>query len=309
MKVTIFAGKGGVGKSTSSASYALHSSDQKRLGIIDYDGGHSIARIIGLPSNFPVNELSSTNIGVNLDFGIVGKLPYMRIAEAKLHHMPITRYLAQFSEDYGLIPFNDMITEFFGAVTDVDGLVSFITLTRMLTDASVSDRDVVIDVEPTAGLERLLGSTKAVTRSMKNLRDLGAIKKTVLGTAWPDIRAFLDGPYIANAEKYSDRLSVAAETLRTARYNLVCVPEPGPVAQLAEVSEILARAGASVKGYVVNNVRGIESEKTPLATVNHLARGLPIVHINHDSRINSPDFEIRRAALKENGAIISKHLD
>ena len=48
MDITIFAGKGGVGKSTAAAAYAFDKAKCGPVILVDYDGGHSLHRVLSM---------------------------------------------------------------------------------------------------------------------------------------------------------------------------------------------------------------------------------------------------------------------
>ena len=237
-----------------------------------------------------------------MHLAVVDKLFFQGIGESQHYKFPVGNYLAQFPGNYGILAFHDMITEFFGAVTDINSVSYFATLTTLFEEAEKMKKEhIVLDVEPTAGLERLLGSTKAISRSFQLLRDLGTMKKMVLGQAWPDIRAFLDGSYVQNAGTYAPKLEITAQTIRDAKYRLVCVPEQGPVEQMGEVKQLVESYGGRVHGYIVNNVREDSDEQRYINEVVDASGALPVTVVDHDPRLHGDDIDERREFLREMG--------
>lgn len=91
------------------------------------DGGKALARVIDL-YQYSINEIGPTHIN-NLDFASIQSLPYFT---ARRDLDTFEMYMDQFPGDYGLIAFNDMLHEFFGVTTDIDGLQKFIVLSNIL---------------------------------------------------------------------------------------------------------------------------------------------------------------------------------
>jgi len=304
MNVTIFAGKGGVGKSTSAVAYALQKAKKSRNLIIDYDGGHSIPTVLSLENkNHKSNKIILTKIK-NINIALIDLIKFQPIKEIKKQKKSIEEYLSQFKADYGIVPFCDMITSFFGAPTDITSVSCFASLIDVYHKAKRQKIDnIVIDVEPTAGLERLLNSTESITKSMKNLQKIGLIALTAVGTVWPDIKTYLKGDYIKNAEIYAKRLNDTAKALENANYFLVCNPEKSPVDEMQEVKGIISNYNGKIIGYIINNIRGESYEKKQIQRVNKQADNLPIIEIKHDLRLCDSNSKSRLIALKEAGAL------
>ena len=271
MDMTIFAGKGGVGKSTNAVAYALYRAETEKVLLVDYDPGHSITRVLDFPGG------------------------------------------DQFPGDYGLIPFCDMITTFFGAPTDIHSVAKIASLIDVYHQAlELNFPHIVVDVEPTGGIERLLSATKIITRSLCNLRDTGWVTLQGLKAKWPDIATYLQGDYIKSAGTYALRLEKTTRALQQAKYFLVCIPETSPVDQMRDVEQKVTSYGGKVNGFVINNIRGEEHEDGPIRRVREHAGSRPTIEIRHDVRLCQTNGDgnyyendtcLRRKALQELGPI------
>lgn len=304
MEIKIFAGKGGVGKSTSAVAYALNKAETSGVSLVDYDGGHSLKRVLGVGDNeFPANVLHSAKIR-NLSLAVIDPLRFVPIINFKEGGGEIQGYLNQFKGDEGLIPFCDMINAFFGAPTDISSVSKFASLIKVYYQALEQTREqLILDVEPTAGLERLLSSSDSIARSIQNLQRMGWATLKILGAKWPDIAEYLRGEYITNADRYTERMTGVADALKDAGYLLVTVPERSPVDQLEDVEEIVSSYGGRVLGYVVNNVRGEVHESLQIQRVYDLAEGRPVIKVRHDVRLCDSNPALRRRALRETGRL------
>ncbi len=301
MRVHIFCGKGGVGKTNSAVSLALLLSCDYKTAIVDYDGGHSVKNTLGLKGNFSTNIVHE--ISSNLHVAVIENSDYIGIAQSQIQKFSLEDYLKQFPADFGIIPLSDMVNAFFGVPTDIPNLQKFVTLVNVLTQLEQSGfTDVVVDVEPTAGLERLLSNAGSTSRSIRNLKNSGKISLAILGVKWPDIAAYLKGEYVKNADNYCDRIEHAVEVIKGAMYLLVCTPEAGPVTQTFEVRRIIEKFGGKVRGYVVNNVRCEQFEEE---NIRMLPQDLPIVRIGRRSELHdmTPD---KTPVLLEIGVVIAK---
>jgi len=306
MKTTIFCGKGGVGKTLCAVSLATSLSG--KVGIIDYDGGHSVKNTLGLTDNIPVNSIYP--IGSNMHAVIIESPVYKNITEAKELDWNLTKYLNQFPNNLGIIPYADMLHEFFGVPTDIPTLQKFAVLVQILSKMNNEGFDhVIIDVEPTAGLERLLLNANSTVRSLRNLKNKGTIFLTMLGAKWPDIARYLKGNYIRDIDMYTADIEAAVQTIKYARYLLVCTPERGPVGQTFEVRSIIEKFGGKIYGYVINNMRGEPHEEDNIIVIKN--QNLPIVYINRDNQIHERlDFvsQILLSNGKQINSIFKKEL-
>lgn len=238
MEVFALCGKGGVGKTTAAVSLALFLSQKgEKTVIVDYDGGHSVPHTLGMRGRIPSNVIHE--VRRDLHAFILQNTEYIGIAESKRRGEALEQYLGRFPADFGIIPLADMLNEFFGVPIDVPVLQKFVTLAVVLSELEAVYANVIIDMEPTAGLERLLSHARVTARSIRRLQQVGrirlAILATVVGIHWPDIGGYLEGEYIKQADVYALRIEHAAETLQGTTYLLVCTPESGPLYQTFEV--------------------------------------------------------------------------
>ena len=302
MDITIFAGKGGVGKSTLAGAYALNQSEENGVFMVDYDGGHSLTKVLALDGRlYTPNVLNRTGIK-NLSIAVLDCINFEPIEESQKIGKNVGEYLSQFRRDYGLIPFCDMITTFFGGPTDIVSTSKFSSLIEIYYQAKEEHvGSLIIDVEPTAGLERLLKSTSLIARSIQNLQKTGWLKLKALGMEWPDIAAYLRGDYITNANKNAIKLEETANALKTAEYTLVCMPLEDAVDQIEYLKKLVISYGGTITGYAINNIMGEPLESEQIQRVCYMADGKPVVKLKRNLGLLDRQPDLRREALKEAG--------
>ncbi len=306
MKLYICCGKGGVGKTTSAVALAVEAADSgKKVAIIDFDGGHSVARTLGYDVTFPHNTIYSlVPEKSRLTVAIIEQTPFVGIIAAKEKGWSLRTYLQQFPDDLGILPLVDMVNMFFGIPADVATLEKFVQLTRIVQKLHVENYDeVIIDVEPTAGLERLLNNADATARSLRNLQNQGVASLLAISVKWPDIAAYLKGAYIKNGAHYAARIEQTTGWLRGAEYLVVCTPERSPIEQTQVVTALVRRFGGQPRCYVVNNVRGEPGEKEAVAL---LPEDLPIVMVPRTAALHARKSPL--TALRKNGLLLRRAL-
>ena len=312
MDITIFAGKGGVGKSTCAGAYSVRKASEGKVLAIDYDAGHSLDKVLALEKGARfsfnnTNEVVDSGID-NLLVGFVDSHYFLPIAEVKARmeegddEWNIQKYLKQFEEDYGLLPLCDMVTTFYGIPTPINDVSNFATLINMYHKARALDvEDMVIDVEPTAGFKRLIESIGSITKSMRNLKDKNWKTKIAL-MGMPDIKAFTEGEFIRDCDKYAKRIQEVMDEINKSRFYIVGLPEESPVSQMNEVYRMTNFIrGGSVDGFVVNNIRGEPHEAVQIARVKDKYSNHAVIELGHDLRLCGSDQEQRRQALYEAG--------
>lgn len=280
-KIIISAGKGGVGKTLVAVSLASFlSSRHEKVGLIDYDGGHSVKNTLGLKEAIPTNKIHEVN--EHFSVVVIDNTKYLTIIESKEKEMTLNEYLDQFPADHGIIPFADMVSQFFGVPTDIPSLQKFATLVASVVALKEAGcATIVIDVEPTAGLERLLTNADSMIRSLRRLKDKGLVFLGILGATWPDIKGYLKSDYIKKIDGYTEHIKSTVDTIRQARFLLVCTPELGPANQTFEVKRIIEDFGGKAYGCVVNNIRGEEHEDFVIDQLQ--VHQLPLLKVLHKS--------------------------
>ena len=306
VQIIIPAGKGGVGKTTVSTSIALFlSNNGHKTALIDYDGGHSVKNTLDLKETILPNKIFEVN--KNLSVVVIENTKYINITDSKAKGTDFADYLHQFPRDYGIIPFADMVSQFFGVPTDIPALQKFITLvTHIVSFKKEGYKNIVIDVEPTAGLERLLSNADTMIRSLRRLKNKGIVFLSLVGAPWPEIKKYLQSSYIKEIDSYTESIQIAVNAIKKAKFLLVCIPEFGPGDQTFDVSKIIKDFGGQPVACIINNIRGEEHEAH---VINQLKmHGLPILKIPHDSVLQSTNG-IRSKALSLIGENIMKGLN
>lgn len=306
MRTFIFCGKGGVGKTTSAVSLGLFlAKEGEKTLIVDYDGGHSVQSTlctVRSDSSVCINNIHL--VQENLCLAVIESTDYLGIMDVKKRGDSVQIYLAQFPNESGIVPLADMVNSFFGVPTDTVLLQKFTTLVRILKQAEEDGfENIIIDVEPTAGLERFLSNAEGMMRSLRNLQKQGIINLALLRAKWPDIAEYLSSGYIRNADQHCKDIRQAVEIIKEAFYFLVCTPESGPVKQVFEVWKIVSKFSGNVHGFVVNNMRGENHEEQNIEIL--LGRQLPVVRIRHRGELHVAGAD-RASILLETGRVIAK---
>lgn len=256
----ICVGKGGVGKSTFAVALgAFMSQHIGKTAIFDYDGGHSVGRVLNAKDvSYPSNQLIATNYP-SLFVGVVDSLEYTSLLPLKKAGNTYADYTKQFPGAYGYAEFHDLMT-LFGIASDISTVGKLVSLGELHRRASGQGiENIVIDVEPTEGFRNLITSAPTLTSRLYNLKNVNKGILGLLGLKWPDISSFLRGDFMSNLDTYAAQFLDTTNMLKAAKCSVITIPEPSPVEQMFDVEKIIGRYGGLVGAYVVNRIQKDET--------------------------------------------------
>lgn len=291
--INIYAGKWWVWKSTLAASTAVFQANVwKKILAIDYDGWKALSRVLQTPIVTP-NVFQETWVE-NL---IISWVQPLATHQSRYDSANYNEYIKQFPNQYWLVGLNDMVQEFFGITTDIHTLEKYIALVSLLDKAKQEWIDeVILDVEPTVWLQRLIQSSGNIARSLSNLNKQWWVKLKMIGAAWPDIKQFIESEYVKRSSIYMESFTSTQEDLSNAIFSVVSIPEPEPVSQAIEdVIPIIQSIQWSIKNVILNNVGRLDSiiENQAIDLANSCAVDLnaKFITISHDSKMFSTTWD------------------
>jgi arsenite-transporting ATPase len=255
-QVVFFGGKGGVGKTTCSAAFALAASrNGQRVLLVSTDPAHSTADIFQVPIGPVERELQPRLSALEVD------------AEVEA-----SRYIAEVKRDIQRMFSPSVIRQAHRQIEMAaasPGLLEVALLDRMI-DLIVNRRrafdTIVLDTAPTGHTLQLLRMPEAITTWIqalaKHRRAMLAIDRGEEQT--PEAAAAAD-PVLAALERRHERLAqlrrIMTDRSRTS-FVFVTIPERLAIEETARGADHLDETGVDVAGLVVNRVlpEGLEGE-------------------------------------------------
>ncbi len=247
-QVVFFGGKGGVGKTTCSAAFALAASRRgQRILLVSTDPAHSTADIFEVPIGPVERELQPRLTALEIDAA----------GEA-------SRYISDVKRDIERMFSPAVIREAHRQIEMAaasPGLLEVALLDRMIDlilNRSRAYDTIVLDTAPTGHTLQLLRMPDAITTWIQALvRHRRAVLEIDRGTEQTPAAAAAADPVLAALERRHERLAqlrrIMTDRSRTS-FVFVMIPERLAIEETARAAEQLADTGVDVAGLVVNRV-------------------------------------------------------
>lgn len=247
VRIVLYTGKGGVGKSTLSAASAIRSARRgDRTLLVSSDLAHNVADIL----DAPVGD-RCVSVAENLD-----ALEVDVLQEIEEHWDPIQEYLASFLAYLGT---ESLVAE---EVAMIPGVDLIFLLTRILREIESGRYDtVVVDCAPTGGTLRLLSLTDTATTKFNALMN---VERQIVKLIRPAGRQVAGLREIIPEDRFYGSLAAVVghigrlgEILRDperSTVRLVLNPERVAIAETRRAYTYFALFGFPVDGIFVNKV-------------------------------------------------------
>src|SRR5947208_578152 len=243
MRIILYLGKGGVGKTTISAATAVRSAELgKRTLVVSTDLAHSLADCFNTPL-----ASEPTQLARNMWAQEVNVLDEMRHSWGKVQDK-----MSELLRKRGIDP---VIAEELALIPGMDEIVSLLNIYRNARDGNFEV--VVIDAAPTGETVRLLSMPDTFQWYAGRIASLN-LKSTTLTLARPFIKAFLPtGEMLEAVQILSDRVKALREVLSDpdiSSYRPVVNPERMVIKEALRAETYLALFGYPIDAVICNRV-------------------------------------------------------
>ncbi|HEX6480398.1 MAG TPA: ArsA family ATPase [Ktedonobacteraceae bacterium] len=241
MRIILYLGKGGVGKTTIAAATAVRSAALgKRTLVVSTDLAHSLADCLNTPLTSEPKELAS-----NLYAQEVNVLEEMRHGWGKVQES-----MSKVLRKRG---FDSVMSEELALIPGMDEIVSLLNIYRNARDGNFEV--VIIDAAPTGETVRLLTMPDTFQWYAGRLMNLNG---STLNLARPLIKAFMpSGEILDMVQLLSERVKVLREVLSNpdvSSYRPVVNPERMVIKEALRAETYLSLFGYPIDGVVCNRV-------------------------------------------------------
>jgi arsenite-transporting ATPase len=242
MRIILYLGKGGVGKTTVSAATAVRAAELgKRTLVVSTDLAHSLADCLDRPLTAEPIQVAD-----HLWAQEVNVLEEMRQQWGKVQH-----YVGSVLKKQGV---EEVVAEEMAVIPGMDELISLMNIYRNARDGDFET--VVIDAAPTGETMRLLSLPESF---LWYVGRTSVLQKTAVNLAKPLLKAFV--PSTVNLAESFQRLNERVKALRevltdgeTSSYRLVVNPEKMVIKEALRAETYLALYNYPIDGLVCNRV-------------------------------------------------------
>jgi arsenite-transporting ATPase len=243
MRIILYLGKGGVGKTTIAAATAARSAALgKRTLVVSTDLAHSLSDCLNVPLTSEPQEMIR-----NLWAQEVNVLDEMRQGWGKLQEK-----MSDLLRKRGL---DSVMAEELALIPGMDEIVSLLNIYRNARDGNFEV--VIIDAAPTGETVRLLSMPDTFQWYAGRISGIN-FKSTTLSLARPFIKAFLpSGEVLEAVQVLSERVKGLREVLTNpdiSSYRPVVNPERMVIKEALRAETYLALFGYPIDGVVCNRV-------------------------------------------------------
>jgi arsenite-transporting ATPase len=247
MRIILFTGKGGVGKSTIAAATAVRTAAQgRRTLLVSSDMAHNLSDITEVPIGDSCALVAENLHALEVDI----------LSEIRENWAPVQEYMADITASMGI---DSAVAE---EVALIPGMDAIFLLTRILREVESGRFDtVIVDCAPTAGALRLLTFTDSsasrlnywVTVERKVMKLIRPVGRRIKGlSVWlPEDEAYeAFEAIIANIGRLGDLLKDPEQS----SVRLVLTPERISVAESRRAYTYFGLFGFPVDGIFVNRI-------------------------------------------------------
>ena len=241
MRLILYLGKGGVGKTTTSAATAVRAAEMGyRTLVVSTDVAHSLADALDHPLGALPTQLGDRLWGQEINV----------LDEVRQHWGELRTYLAGLLKRRGV---DDVASEELAIIPGMEEVVSLLHIRRQAREGNFDV--VIVDAAPTGETIRLLTMPETFQWYAARVMDWDP---GTISVAKPLVRALIPA---TNAFESLDRLTKGVEALRqtltdpeVSSYRLVVNPERMVIKEAQRAATYLALFGYPVDGVVLNRV-------------------------------------------------------
>ncbi len=257
MRLILYLGKGGVGKTTTAAATAVRAAELGyRTLVVSTDVAHSLADALDAPLGSLPTQLNDRLWGQEINV----------LDEVRDHWGELRTYFSNLLRRKGV---DDVAAEELAIIPGMEEVVSLLHIRRQ---AKNGDFDVVVvDAAPTGETVRLLTMPETFTWYASRVMDW---EPTTLKAARPLVKQLIPvSDMFATLERLNKGVAALRETLidpEISSYRLVVNPERIVIKEAQRAATYLALFGYPVDGVVLNRVLPVEQAEG--AFMKELAR-------------------------------------
>ncbi len=244
LKLIIFGGKGGVGKTSCAIATALALSENFKTLLISTDPAHSVSDCLEQKIGFKVVKVEHT-----ANLSAIEVVADEALSEFKGAHQSQLKKLLETSTNFDNADIDDMLTL---SIPGIDEIMSFKTIIDFIEEGNYDK--YVVDTAPTGHALRLIASPKMLDAWIKVAAKMRWKYRYMItsfsGTYQPDeVDTFL-----LNLKKTVKRIENLLRDKDKCEFIPVCIPEAMAILETERLLSDLGTSGIIAQQIIVNNV-------------------------------------------------------
>ena len=241
MRLILYLGKGGVGKTTLSAATAARAASLgKRTLVVSTDLAHSLADALDTTLSAEPKQVAENLWGQEIN----------ALEELRTNWGRMQDYVTTVLKKQGI---NSVAAEEMALIPGMDEIVALLNIHRQARDGNFDV--VIVDAAPTGETVRLLSMPETFLWYVNHATGW---KNVAFNAAKPLLRSFLPGVNVLDSlQKLNDRVKVLREVLSdpdVSSYRLVLTPEKMVIKEALRAETYLALYGYPIDGVICNRV-------------------------------------------------------
>ncbi|HKI89940.1 MAG TPA: ArsA family ATPase [Draconibacterium sp.] len=244
LKLILFGGKGGVGKTSCAIATALALSENFKTLLISTDPAHSISDCIEQHIGFNVVKVNGTK-----NLSAIEVVADEALSRFKAEHLTELKKLLETSTNLDKDDIDEMLTL---SIPGIDEVMSFKTIIDFI-DEGLYDK-YIVDTAPTGHALRLISSPKLLNEWIKVAASMRWKYRYMVTSFSGSYRQDEVDSFLFSLKKTVKRIENLLSDNTKCEFIPVCIPEAMAIMETGRLIEDLHTSGIISKQIIVNNI-------------------------------------------------------
>ena len=244
LKLIIFGGKGGVGKTSCAIASALELSANFKTLLISTDPAHSLSDCLEQPIGFNVVKVTGTQ-----NLSAIEVIANEALSAFKAEHQNQMKKLLETSTNLDNEDIDSMLTL---TIPGIDEVMSFKTIIDFIEEGKFDK--YVVDTAPTGHALRLISSPKLLDEWIKVAAKMRWKYRYMVTSFAGSYHQDEVDTFLFNLKKTVKRIENLLRDKQKCEFIPVCIPEAMAIMETERLLEDLHKSGIIPRQLIVNNV-------------------------------------------------------
>ncbi len=299
LKLIIFGGKGGVGKTSCAIATALELSEKHKTLLISTDPAHSVSDCLEQPVGFRMVKVEGTS-----QLSAIEVVADEALAGFKTEHRSELKKLFETSTNLDAGDIDDMLTL---SIPGIDEIMSFKTIIDFIEEGHYEK--YVVDTAPTGHALRLISSPKMLDDWIKVAARMRWKYRYMITSFAGSYKVDEVDEFLLSLKKTVKRIENLLASNNKCEFIPVCIPEAMAILETDRLLTELGSSGIVAHQIIINNV--MTSEDCEFCRTRKAAQLPYLQQVHHNfSLFNTVEVPLFAAEIKGLEALnqLKRHL-